>query len=357
MRNTPIHVLSLSAIYSIHHLKIPSFHSYECFRNEHKGKQAHLNESYVCITVRKESGENVIFGLVKKIPLLADAKKITPITKGYSHGQNYELDGRYLLRLFPLDTEHSRRHEFETMKLLRPHSLFIPQAIEFGSLPETGFSYMILSYMQGKDGEEALQELKECVQFDTGMQAGAELRKLHAVEAPSGHPGWYSVKKAKSDRYIEQLKQMDTGLEKKKLNRLVGYIHGNEYLMKGRPNRFQHDDFHPSNLLIHQDEFSGIIYFQRMDWGDPLHDLVKLGFFSVRTSRPFTIGILKGYFDGKGPDDSFWRLYSLYSAMHIISALVWGEKLKDNGQLLRLSEKVLADHDDFRNDRPSWYSD
>lgn len=49
-------------------------------------------------------------------------------------------------------------------------------------------------------------------------------------------------------------------------------------LLKGRPNTFQHDDFHPSNILIHNRNFSGIIDFGRMDWGDPIHDLQKLGF-------------------------------------------------------------------------------
>src|SRR5690625_7027964 len=60
--------------------------------------------------------------------------------------------------------------------------------------------------------------------------------------------------------------------------------------MKNRSFTFQHYVFHPANFLIHIRSFSGIIDFQRMDWGDPLHDLTKIGFFAIQTSIPFSKG-------------------------------------------------------------------
>jgi aminoglycoside phosphotransferase (APT) family kinase protein len=40
---------------------------------------------------------------------------------------------------------------------------------------------------------------------------------------------------------------------------------------------FLHDDYHPGNLIIQDKKLSGIIDFNRYDWGDPIHDFVNLG--------------------------------------------------------------------------------
>ncbi len=127
---------------------------------------------------------------------------------------------------------------------------------------------------------------------------------------------------------------------------LENYIINNEVLMKNRPNKFQHDDFHPSNLLINNKQFSGIIDFQRMDWGDPVHDLQKLGFFSKPVSIEFTRGIIEGYHNGKGISDSFWELFTFYSAVHIVSALVWAKRRsQEHFDLLhKYSLDVMSEH-------------
>lgn len=65
-----------------------------------------------------------------------------------------------------------------------------------------------------------------------------------------------------------------------------------------RPNRFQHDDFHPSNILVQSNSYAGTIDFNRYDWGDPFHDFFKIAYFSREISIPFSIGQIDGYFDG-----------------------------------------------------------
>ena len=138
---------------------------------------------------------------------------------------------------------------------------------------------------------------------------------------------------------------------------LETYIKENEHLMIDRPNQFQHDDFHPSNLVINNRTFAGIIDFQRMDWGDPIHDLQKLGFFSKRVSIEFTKGIIDGYHENQPLTDSFWKLYTLYSAIHVVSSLVWGLKIsqKQYELLLQYSLEVIEDHDNFKSIIPKWY--
>ncbi|WP_309505717.1 aminoglycoside phosphotransferase family protein [Thermaerobacillus caldiproteolyticus] len=189
------------------------------------------------------------------------------------------------------------------------------------------------------------------------MFCGFSCRKrVKGFSAPLGYPSWYSIKKKKSDKYLKELKKIN--LDENIKETLETYIKKNETLMKGRPSKFQHDDFHPSNILINNKSFSGIIDFQRMDWGDPIHDLHKLGFFSKQVSIEFTKGIIDGYHENQVLNESFWELYALYSAMHIVSALVWGmgRSREQYEVLLKYSLDVIKDHDNFNCVIPKWYA-
>ncbi|WP_409272264.1 aminoglycoside phosphotransferase family protein [Neobacillus sp. SCS-31] len=293
--------------------------------------------------------------MTQSIPFLQDAKSITKLNKGFSNDEKFVVDGKYLVRVFPSDNEQKRKEEFNTINALADYSKFVPSALEFGSVANGGLSYMILTFMPGRDAEEELRNLTGEEQYSAGFQAGKELRNLHKLQAPSKTPTWYSVKKKKSDRYLAEFSKLDLDSGMKRT--LENYVRENEPLMKDRPSTFQHDDFHPSNLLIHNRKFSGIIDFQRMDWGDPIHDLQKLGFFSKRVSIEFTKGIIDGYHESKILNHSFWELYTYYSAMHIVSALVWGLKFERRNyeKLFKYSLEVMDDHDNFRSIIPAWY--
>ncbi|TYS55881.1 phosphotransferase [Sutcliffiella horikoshii] len=294
----------------------------------------------------------------KEIPYMREANSIQKLTKGFSNDQKFVIDEKYLIRLFPIEDTNQRRREFETINKLSLLSDFVPEAIEFGEQETLGLAYMVLTYLPGKDGEEALRNLTEREQYLVGFQAGNELKKLHEYAAPKGTEPWNIHKKRKSDRYIEELKlleDLDTGV----ISKVINYIKSNEYLMEGRPNRFQHDDFHPCNLIVKGKEFNGFIDFQRMDWGDPIHDLQKLGFFGIKVSVPFSIGAIDGYNAGEKISEEFWKLFALYSAMHVVSSFVWGKKMGDEQYelLSRYAMDVMRDHDDFRERIPRWYKD
>lgn len=59
----------------------------------------------------------------------------------------------------------------------------------------------------------------------------------------------------------------------------------------------------------------------------------------------------------KNVNDSFWELYTLYSAIHIVSALVWGKKRsqKEFELLLEYPLDVISDHNNFKCIVPKWY--
>lgn len=293
--------------------------------------------------------------ITKKVPILQSASHVRFLSKGFSSDLKFVADDAYLVRVFPADDIKRRRDEFDTIRALNHFSEYVPKSIHLERIEGTDWAYMVLSYLPGEDGEEALPALTDKEQYAAGVEAGRTLKKLHRLKAPDDYPTWFDVKRQKSDKYLQGLEDIPVDPDLKKL--LRDYIKDNEKLLYDRPNTFQHDDFHPTNLLIHNRQFAGIIDFGRMDWGDPVHDLHKLGFFSSRISAMFTKGIVDGYHEGTGFGGSFWELYTLYSAMHIVSSLVWGMRFGADmfKKMEAFSYDVLGDHDDFKRIRPKWY--
>ncbi|QYR22441.1 phosphotransferase [Paenibacillus sp. sptzw28] len=105
---------------------------------------------------------------------------------------------------------------------------------------------------------------------------------------------------------------------------LLSIIDENLYLMKDRPNLFQHDDSHIANFIVKDGKLSRIIDFNRHDWGDPIHEFVKVGIFSAAVSVPFSVGQVK-------PEELDTMLMKIH--------------------------KVMDDHDCFKLIVPKWYSE
>ncbi|MOA51051.1 hypothetical protein D3C78_1741480 [compost metagenome] len=76
-------------------------------------------------------------------------------------------------------------------------------------------------------------------------------------------------------------------------------------------------------------------------------------------SIPFSIGQIRGYHKDSEPDELFWRLYSLYLAMCLISSIVWIIKVKpeETNIMMDKIDRVLEDHEYFRLIKPKWYSE
>ncbi|MCR8630455.1 aminoglycoside phosphotransferase family protein [Paenibacillus radicis (ex Xue et al. 2023)] len=139
--------------------------------------------------------------------------------------------------------------------------------------------------------------------------------------------------------------------------KVMSFIEDNLQLMKNRPNLFQHDDFHVANLIIKDKELSGVIDFNRYDWGDPVHEFLKVGMFSAEVSLPFSMGQIMGYHGNQDPTELFWKLYSLYLAMCIISSVVWIIKVKPEETAIMMDkiDRVLEDHNYFELIKPKWF--
>jgi aminoglycoside phosphotransferase (APT) family kinase protein len=266
------------------------------------------------------------------------------------------MDGKnkYLLKTFALKNYEYKNMEYDILKKMGEYNVKCSRPVEIGT-KENEFGYMILTYIEGFDAEEELKKYSETIQYNIGLEAGQELLKIHKYTASENITPWYGRKLKKHQKYVEQYNRLNVKIENDV--QIIKYINENIVLMKNRPNIFQHDDFHIGNLIVKDGKLAGVIDFNRFDWGDPVHEFLKVGMFSSAISIPFSIGQIRGYHNYSNPDGSFWELYSLYLAMGLFSSIVWQMKV-DSGEISKMMEyvnRVKIDHNNFKLMKPRWY--
>jgi len=296
---------------------------------------------------------------IRSIPFFQkDQISIEPIMKGYSSDQKYSVlyhQNRYLVKLFDEKLLASKQQEYEVLTRLRQLGVKCSDPIALGINEHSNMGYLVLSYIEGEDAADILPRYSSSVQYRIGHEAGRQLHSIHQIETPNTIQPWAERKLAKHRSYMDRYKSLEHKLPNDE--KLIAFIDENVHLMQGRPNLLQHDDFHASNLIVKDEQLAGVIDFNRMDWGDPIHEFLKVGFFSAPVSVPFSIGQIRGYHDDQEPTEQFWQLYSLYVAMSIISSMVWITSVKpeETEQMLELCQRVLEDHRYFESMIPSWY--
>lgn len=305
-----------------------------------------------------------------RIREVVDYSSAEKIDKGFSFEKKYLLSGpgekSYVVRISAADGEEHierKRAEFDVIRRLGKYSSIVPGACSFGTSGDGKSCYMILEYMEGLDLEDSIGSLGEDEQYEIGLQAGRELFNLHRLDAPRFPSSWHERYSAKYTRKCEVFDEYALDPVIIDMGRLSRYILENESCMRCRRETFLHDDYHPANLIATDGRLSGIIDFNRYDWGDPVHDFVKLAYFSSAISIPFSAGQVDGYNGGDVPFE-FWKKYALYTAMTIVPDMVWSHwysgQTGSPDEIERMQERVKRvwlDHDGFNEDIPGWYRD
>ena len=295
---------------------------------------------------------------IKQIPSLQHSKEIIKIHKGYSSDEKFlvrmdETRDNLLLKVFDLESMDAKITEFKLLQKMNNLEVKCSKPIHIGEFKEKGV--MVTSYLNGVDAEEYLPQCSEEEQFAIGVEAGKQLKKMHQLNAPNNMSSWYDRKLRKHQNYMDAY--FRNGIKIENDEKVIQFIEETIHLMKNRPNVFQHDDFHPGNLIIQHHKLAGVIDFNRYDWGDPIHEFLKLGIFSRQVSIPFSNGQIQGYFGNVKPNDYFWRIYSLYLAMCVFSSIVWTIKVvpDEMDDMLTKINTFLEDHRYFSDIKPKWY--
>ena len=284
-----------------------------------------------------------------------------PVDKGWSTDKKYHiktLSGEHLLlRLSSIEEYENKKKEFEIIEKyaklgFRMFQMSMPK--EFGACNGNQNTYMLLTWLEGRDLEDALPQLSENEQYRLGRQAGAILKKIHSVPLEEED---VPIKTKKEKKLLQLAKYEESGLRIPDDEIAIRYVKENIDQIWKKPPAYLHGDYHPGHLIYMQDGFIGVIDFNRWEVGDPFEEFYKLENFGIESSIPFCIGQIDAYFDDSVPMD-FWIANAVYVAQASLFSIKWAEKFGQqeiDGMVAR-AKRAFADFDGFKKIIPAWYS-
>ena len=278
-----------------------------------------------------------------------------PILKGWSSDKKYcvtdENGGRFLLRVSDMAEHEEKKAEFEMMQ--RVAELGVPMClpIEFGICDEGVFS--IQSWIDGESAEDLIPGLADSEQYDYGVESGRILQKIHSIPAPASQEDWAVRFNRKMDTKIKRYGECP--IKYPNGQALIDHINANRYLLEGRPQSYQHGDYHIGNMMIDDSGKLYIIDFNRNDYGDPWEEFNRIVWCAQKAPR-FASGMVDGYFDGDVPMD-FWKLLALYISSNTLSSVYWaipyGEK--EVNIMLNQANEIMEWYEGMTRVVPRWY--
>ena len=280
----------------------------------------------------------------------------SPIDKGWSGDQKYcavTTDGiKYLLRISYIERLERKRREYEKMSEVAQLGIPMCLPVEFGTSEEGAYS--IQSWIDGEDAEEKVMAMDVAEQYRYGLDAGRILAKIHTIPAPKDAPSWETRFNAKIDRKIAMYESCELKYESGG-DAFLSYLAENRYLLRGRPQSYQHGDYHIGNMMINQDGVLTIIDFDRDDFGDPWEEFNRI-VWCAQAAPAFASGMVDGYFGGEVPME-FWKLLALYICSNTLSSLPWAIPFGEGEIRVMRNQaaQVLEWYDGMKNVVPTWY--
>lgn len=277
------------------------------------------------------------------------------IRKGWSEDRKYcvtDAEGqRYLLRVSDLSLAERKKAEQQAMERLSGLGIPMCDPVAFGTDNEGVWS--LQRWIDGADAEERIPQLPEDEQYRYGLDAGRILTVIHSLPAPEGREDWGLRFNRKIDR--KQKQYLSCPLRYEHDQGFLSCIEENRHLLQGRPQCFQHGDYHIGNMMIDGDGVLTVIDFNRWDYGDPFEEFSRI-VWCAQCSPLFASGMVDGYFDGQVPME-FWRLLALYMSVNALSSLPWaipfGEK--EIQVMLRNAQQMNEWYDGMTRVVPRWY--
>lgn len=304
--------------------------------------------------------DNSIKSILDSNSLFQEIDKIEYLSKGFSNDKKYILwvkdNPSYLLRLSDIESTERRREEFKILQTHFDNGVLSPKPYAFGITSDNKWCYSILAYIIGDSAGEKLPLMTEAQQYGIGVQAGRELYKLHQLKAKESHGYWLNRRIKKYRWRVQQTYNLNLHFYEQE--KIEDYIEKHLHILQMSNICYQHDDYHPANLIIRDEKFAGVIDFNRSDWGDPVEEFYKVPWFTVQTSKPFARGQIEGYLS-INKLDNFWGRYNLFVAMNLHGSLVWEYENSSQPHQFQWQKKIVTmiqEHDFDNNGPPAWFN-
>lgn len=296
---------------------------------------------------------------MKDIKSCASFSKVEPLCRGWSRDRKYYVETRagekLLLRLADIQSFDRKKSEFMWLEKVAALGLPTPKPLEFGLCEDGQSVYLLLTWCEGEDAEEVLGRLAPAKQYALGVKTGEYLRRIHSLPAPPDVEPWDSRYGRKARAKIDAYAACGFSFPGDEL--FVGYVEDNLHLLSGRPQSFQHGDYHGGNMVVSSAGEIAVIDFNRWDFGDPWEEFNRL-VWSVKASTVFAVGQLRGYFGGDPPLE-FFSLLAFYTAVNTLASIPWSIPYGKGevSAMLGLAEEILGWFDHMTNPVPRWYRD
>jgi aminoglycoside phosphotransferase (APT) family kinase protein len=283
--------------------------------------------------------------------------KVELVSKGWSTDLKYhiidDLGRELLLRISEGDEFNRRKLDYERLLRLSGLGILMSMPVEFGSCCGKKYVYMILTWVIGKDAEGELDRLDRTEQYRLGIQAGHTLRVIHSLRGAPDNETWIGRYRKKIERIIELYNRCSTQLRYGGV--VIDFIRSNVFRLEGREITLQHGDYHIGSFIITEDNQLGIIDFNRSSYGDPWEEYDRF-IFTWRTSIPFAVGQIDGYFNRAVPEN-FFELMSLYNATNMLASIPWAIPFgaAEVQAMLKNCDLVFDCYDGFQSFVPHWY--
>ncbi len=281
--------------------------------------------------------------------------EIIPLNKGWSNDKKYIIIDKYnqkhLLRLSDISLLDKKQKQFELLKKVEELNINASKPIDFGILNNKTI-YMLLTWLEGEDATSVISSLSNEKAYELGIEAGKILQKLHDIPVTNIDESWWSKYQKKVERKIIELNNCKLDIPNKEL--FINYLNNNIYLVKDRPRKFSHGDYHMGNMIVNNG-ILGIIDFDKNNIEDP-YDEFKPFCWNVFCSEYFETGLINGYFNEQIPDD-FFPILALYAAESIIGLLPWSIEFgtEEIEVAYNVMNSIMKWYDNFNIVVPSWY--
>ncbi|MDD4797288.1 MAG: phosphotransferase, partial [Eubacteriales bacterium] len=288
------------------------------------------------------------------VPGSAAWREITRVKKGWSEDEKYYIltdDGPLLLRWGPSRTLARKLREYQAVGSFYAGGVPVGQPLHAGLCGEN--AYILYRWVAGRDAADVLPNLPEADQYAYGLRAGQALRAIHALPADGGGD-WAARYNRKIDAKLRDYG--DCALQLPGAQRYLSYIADSRPLLQGRPQTFQHGDYHIGNMLLDDHGDLRVIDFNRLDTGDPWEEFNRITWCAA-ASPAFASGRIDGYFDGAAPQ-RFFALLALYIAVNQVASLPWAYAYgpQEVQVMLAQSQNVLGWYGNFTTVVPAWYA-
>ncbi|MBE1442602.1 aminoglycoside phosphotransferase family protein [Paenibacillus sp. OAS669] len=282
---------------------------------------------------------------------------VEELNVGFSTAKKYILftkddEAQYLLKIYGIEKTERRKNQFDLMNQHFNNHVSCPKPVQFGVNDKHQVCYMILSYLKGGSGDKTISHQSVEEQYSLGVLAGKELRKIHFITPPQPFD-WYQKRTLKYQKKMDECKRL--GLTFYKQAFIENYIHDHLHFIKDSLVTFQHDDFHPQNMIVKENGAISIIDFDSYDWGDPFEEFFKIPKYTIYTSLYFAKGQIEGYFEGNIPD-TFWRKYNLFVALNQHASLLGGVHSNNLAYVQERTRSIIETHDFNNNGAPDWFT-